>query len=226
MSDQFARVKAIVIRAGELSGEARAAYLSGACGQDPGLRAEVEALLAHALDTPSILATGGVGGQVPVELLQELEMGTAGLPGAIGPYTLLAVLGEGGMGTVYRAQQTQPIRRQVALKLIRRGLDTDRIVARFEAERQTLALMDHPHIARVLDAGASADGRPYVVMELVDGSPITRYCDDRQLDTRTRLALFLAVCQTACLCRKSSTSVSPRPFATRATRRQRPWRAM
>jgi len=195
MPDQFVRVKAIVIRARELSGEARSAYLTEACGQEPALRAEVEALLDHASDTPSILATGGVGRQIPAMLLEELGTETAALPSAIGPYTLLAVLGEGGMGTVYRAEQATPIQRQVALKLVRRGLDTDRIVARFEAERQALALMDHPHIARVIDAGVSPDGRPYFVMELVDGVPVTTFCEQHQIPLAGRLTLFLAICQ-------------------------------
>jgi tetratricopeptide (TPR) repeat protein len=99
------------------------------------------------------------------------------------------------MGTVYRAEQTHPIRREVALKLIRQGVDTAGVVARFEAERQTLAMMDHPHIAKVLDAGASAGGRPYVVLELVDGVPLLRYCDEHRLSTEGRLSLFLGVCQ-------------------------------
>jgi tetratricopeptide (TPR) repeat protein len=196
MSDDFARIKAIVLSAREREGPARAAYLDEACRERPDLRAEIDALLAHDPDTPSLLATGGLAQALTSEPAPAASASaTAPLPRAIGPYTPVAVLGEGGMGTVYRAEQTTPIRREVALKVIRRGLDTDRVVARFESERQALALMDHPHIARVLDAGTTADGRPYFVMELVDGVPITTFCESRQLVLADRLALFLAVCQ-------------------------------
>ncbi|MEI6245583.1 MAG: serine/threonine-protein kinase, partial [Acidobacteriota bacterium] len=115
-------------------------------------------------------------------------------PDQIGPYRLVKTLGEGGMGTVYLAEQTEPIRRTVALKLIKLGMDTREVVSRFEAERQALALMDHTNIASVLDAGATSDGRPYFVMEYAPGSPITEYCDAHRLDTRARLALFIQVC--------------------------------
>src|SRR5262249_58639099 len=105
----------------------------------------------------------------------------------LGPYRLLEQIGEGGMGLVFVAEQQQPVRRQVALKLIKPGLDTRAVVARFEAERQALALMDHPHIAKVLDGGETAGGRPYFVMELVRGVPITQFCDDNRLTPRQRL---------------------------------------
>jgi len=122
--------------------------------------------------------------------------GSADGPGTvIGPYKLLELIGEGGMGVVYLAEQTQPMRRKVALKIIKPGMDTKQVIARFEAERQALALMDHPNIARVLDAGTTASGRPYFVMELVKGRPITEYCDKHRLTTRQRLALFIDVCQ-------------------------------
>ena len=118
-------------------------------------------------------------------------------PGTVigGRYKLLEAIGEGGMGVVYRAQQVEPVRRLVAIKLIKEGMDTGLVLARFAAERQALALMDHPHIARVLDAGASATGRPYFVMELVQGVPITAYCDTNRLNTRARLELFVAACR-------------------------------
>src|SRR5205807_4080577 len=113
----------------------------------------------------------------------------------IGPYRLLQQLGEGGMGTVFMAEQARPVRRRVALKVINPGMDSRQVIARFEAERQTLALMDHVNIARVIDAGATESGRPYFVMELVHGVPITKYCDDNHLTPRERLELFVPVCQ-------------------------------
>jgi serine/threonine protein kinase/tetratricopeptide (TPR) repeat protein len=125
---------------------------------------------------------------------QGASAATEAAPTRVGPYTILERLGEGGMGVVFLARQDAPIARYVALKLLKRGLDTSRIVARFEAERRTLALMDHPHIARVLDAGASEDGRPYFVMELVRGERLTAWCDRERLDVRSRLRLFLDVC--------------------------------
>src|SRR5688572_20588906 len=113
----------------------------------------------------------------------------------IGPYKLLQPLGEGGMGAVWMAEQSDPIRRMVALKIIKSGMDSKEILARFEAERQALAMMDHPNIAKVLDAGSTDTGRPYFVMELVKGVPINQYCDKNHLPTKERLQLFMAVCQ-------------------------------
>ena len=113
----------------------------------------------------------------------------------IGPYKLMEQIGEGGMGLVFVAEQQQPVRRKVALKIIKPGMDSRDFIARFEAERQALALMDHPNIARVFDAGATQSGRPYFVMELVKGIPIVEYCDGQQLTTRERLDLFLSICQ-------------------------------
>src|SRR5262249_4675588 len=113
----------------------------------------------------------------------------------IGPYKLLQEIAEGGMGVVYLAEQARPVRRQVALKVLKPGLDTRQVLARFEAERQALALMDHPNIARIFDGGETASGRPYFIMELVQGVPITRFCDERRLTPRERLELFLPVCQ-------------------------------
>src|SRR5207342_3090075 len=112
----------------------------------------------------------------------------------IGPYKLLEQIGEGGMGVVYMADQQSPVRRRVALKIIKAGMDTGQVIARFEAERQALALMDHANIARVLDAGATISGRPYFVMELVRGIPITEYCDQNNLPVHERLELFVTVC--------------------------------
>ncbi len=165
----------------------RAAVLAAA---DPAVRERVERLLAAHAELGGFLgrdATTGyatAGGDDPA-------IGT--LVG--GRYKLLEVIGEGGMGTVYMAEQTEPVRRRVALKLVKPGMDSKAVLARFEAERQALALMDHPNIARVLDAGASADGRPFFVMELVKGTPITAFCDERKLTTQQRLELFVPVCQ-------------------------------
>jgi serine/threonine protein kinase len=116
-------------------------------------------------------------------------------PTRIGAYRIIRVLGQGGMGLVYEAEQLEPFRRTVALKVIRRGMDTREVLARFESERQSLAVMDHPNIARALDAGTTEDGLPFFVMELVDGQPITEYCDAHQLDLRRRQELFLGVCR-------------------------------
>src|SRR5262245_13545892 len=169
----------------------RAAYLNQACADDAPLRDRVEALLrahdrvGHMIDRPPDVAKQ-TGAFVP----------SREAPGAaIGLYKLIEQIGEGGMGTVWMAQQTEPVKRAVAVKLIKPGMDSKQVLARFEAERQALALMDHPNIARVLDAGATASGRPFVVMDLVKGVPITRYCDEHRLTPRQRLELFVPVCQ-------------------------------
>jgi serine/threonine protein kinase/tetratricopeptide (TPR) repeat protein len=167
----------------------RAAFLDRVCGRNPALRAEVEALLG---------AHGRAGGLL--DLLDKpgvtVEEPIAERPGSIiGPYKLLQQIGEGGMGVVFMAEQTEPVQRKVALKIIKPGMDSRQVIARFEAERQALALMDHPHIAKVFEAGMTKSGRPYFVMELVKGTPITRYCDEHQLTPRERLQLLLPVCQ-------------------------------
>jgi serine/threonine protein kinase/tetratricopeptide (TPR) repeat protein len=168
----------------------RAAYLQQACGGDAALRASIEALLRA-----DVGATGFME-PPPPDPAATVDAPTGERPGtAIGPYKLLQEIGEGGMGTVFMAEQQRPLRRRVALKIIRPGMDTRQVVARFEAERQALALMDHPNIARVLDGGETASGRPYFVMELVKGVPITRYCDEHRLTPRQRLELFVPICQ-------------------------------
>jgi serine/threonine protein kinase len=140
-------------------------------------------------------ATGFLDGPVP-EALGTVDESARERPGTvIGPYKLLEQIGEGGFGIVFIAEQQQPVRRKVALKVLKPGMDTRHVVARFEAERQALALMDHPHIALVFDGGETASGRPYFVMELVKGVPITRFCDDKHLPVRERLELFVSVCQ-------------------------------
>lgn len=170
--------------------QARDSYVAKACGQDVDLQKQVQRLLyAH--------FRGGSAIDAPDHLLgATLHKRTTELIGVeIGPYKLLQEIGEGGMGTVYMAEQSTPVQRRVALKIIKPGMDTRQVIARFEAERQALAMMDHPHIAKVLDAGSTDSGRPYFVMELVRGTPITQYCDERQLTLRQRLELFLPVCQ-------------------------------
>src|SRR5262249_10797602 len=152
---------------------------------------EVEELLGHHGQMGSFLQAETREQRVTLDLPPERE----GAGAVIGPYTLLAVIGEGGMGTGYLAQQHEPVQRKVALKLIKPGMDSRQVTARFEAERQALALMDHPNIAKVHDAGAAPDGRPYFVMELVKGVPITRYCDEHKLTPRQRLELFIPICQ-------------------------------
>jgi serine/threonine protein kinase/tetratricopeptide (TPR) repeat protein len=169
----------------------RSAYLDETCDGDTELRRLVERLLGAHPELGSFLEGDltGVGASMDVVLFASEGFGTL-----IGPYKLLQPIGEGGMGTVFLAEQTHPVSRKVALKLIKAGMDSRRVSARFEAERQALALMDHPNIARVLDAGATDSGRPYFVMELVTGVPITRYCDERRLTPRQRLELFIPVC--------------------------------
>ncbi|MEZ5317154.1 MAG: serine/threonine-protein kinase [Vicinamibacterales bacterium] len=187
-TDRYARLKDLVTRAREIPRDARAAFLDEACAGDAALRAEAEALLGHDVSL-DVLQTAAFGSATEAGDPAEAP------PDRVGPYEIRDVLGEGGMGVVYRAEQREPIRRDVALKLVRRGMDTARIVARFEQERQTLARMDHPHVARVIDAGATPEGRPFFVMDLVDGLPVTRYADTHGLDLPARLALFQAVCE-------------------------------
>jgi serine/threonine protein kinase/tetratricopeptide (TPR) repeat protein len=173
--------------------EARGAYLEQVCGQDRGLRDRLDALLLAYDQERSFLDEPPAGpGAEPTAEVPPLDEG----PGTvIGPYKLLEAIGEGGMGIVYMAEQTRPVRRKVALKIIKPGMDTRQVVARFEAERQALALMDHPNIARVLDAGSTEGGHPYFVKELVKGIPITDYCDRNRLAIEERLELFAQVGQ-------------------------------
>jgi serine/threonine protein kinase len=195
----------------------RAKFLDEACGDDLELRRRVEKLLeddeeaGHFLEPPSALVeavrgavedaakpTEGPGATAPYVTQSDPPQSrplTEGPGTWIGPYKLLQKIGEGGMGVVYMAEQETPVRRRVALKVIKPGMDTDAVIARFEAERQALAMMDHPNIAKVLDAGATVSGRPFFVMEIVPGLPITQYCDRNQLTPRERLELFVPVCQ-------------------------------
>src|SRR5262245_22321561 len=167
----------------------RAAYLKGACGADPALLANVQQLLAAHENDDDFLDRPPPNATVDEQPVTE-RPGTV-----IGPYKLKEQIGEGGMGLVFVAEQQEPVRRKVALKIIKPGMDSNQVVARFEAERQALAMMDHQNIAKVFDAGTTDTGRPYFVMELVHGVPITDYCDANKLTPRQRLELFVPVCQ-------------------------------
>jgi eukaryotic-like serine/threonine-protein kinase len=169
----------------------RAAYLDSVCGADRQLRAEIEELLKHDEQAGSFL---NVPPPEPVATVDSCHI-AKGAGMQVGPYKLLQQIGEGGMGFVYMAEQQEPVRRKVALKIIKPGMDSAQVIARFEAERQALAMMDHQNIARVFDAGTTDTGRPYFVMELVHGVPITTFCDERRLMLRQRLDLFIPVCQ-------------------------------
>jgi len=196
------RLREILAEAMAKPAAQRAAFLAEACAGDDRLRGEVESLLGGLEREEEFLAC-------PTRANADLP--ACGIPGldasavqsllaegpgsSIGRYKLHDLIGEGGFGSVFLARQEHPVRRDVALKVIKLGMDTKQVIARFEAERQALAMMDHPNIARVFDAGATDNGRPYFVMELVEGVPITHYCDDRKLSIRERLELFVQVCQ-------------------------------
>ncbi|MEX2317455.1 MAG: protein kinase [Pirellulales bacterium] len=173
------------------SPDARAEYLHQVCGADQNLFERVSTLLRGYEEQASFLESPPAGTAPP-----NIDRPITETPGTvIGPYKLLQQIGEGGMGVVFMAEQTEPIQRTVALKIIKPGMDTRQVIARFEAERQAVAMMDHPNIAKVLDAGTTESGRPYFVMELVKGVPITKYCDEKHLPLRERLELFVQVCQ-------------------------------
>ena len=171
----------------------RAAWVARACGADGPLAAEVAALLGAAGAAAGLPFAAPSLGDVATANAPSSAMTRAG--DRVGPYKLLEQIGEGGFGVVFMAEQERPVRRTVAVKVIKLGMDTKEVVARFEAERQALALMDHPNIARVLDAGATEAGRPYFVMEFVRGSPITDYCDKHHLTAAERAGLVAEVCR-------------------------------
>src|SRR5499426_1695989 len=198
------RLTELFERAVELPPEARGRFIE-TCSEDPAIRSELKSLLAAYEKRPNLLER--LAGKVMPAVLQTVENdfvkadetnpGPAGMsrPDRIGRYRILEEVGEGGMGIVYLAEQEVPLRRRVALKVIKLGMDTRQVIARFEAERQALAVMDHPNIAKVFDAGATDTGRPYFVMELVRGIKITEYCDENKLSTRERLDLVIRVCE-------------------------------
>ena len=178
---RYGRVRELFHRACELDAASRADYLDQACGDDAEIRRELESLFA--LERPDL-----------ADVLR-LDIGSrAPEVGRIGRYELLEMIGEGGFGTVYLAEQTEPVVRRVALKLIKAGMSTPKVLAGFESERQTLAVMDHPNIARLFDAGMTDDGRPYFVMELVRGEPVTTFCERERLSVARRLELFRIIC--------------------------------
>jgi serine/threonine protein kinase len=195
MSASRDREEEIFDVARELAAHERAAYLSERCGQDADLRQRIEGMLEADAVAGEFFKTHDAPS--PTVILADASPSSSieKAGDRIGRYKLLQQIGEGGMGLVYMAEQDQPVRRSVALKIIKLGMDTRQVVARFEAERQALAMMNHPHIAKVFDAGATDSGRPYFVMELVRGIPITEYCDKNCLPTRQRLDLFILVCQ-------------------------------
>jgi len=180
---EWEKIKSLFAAALERDGAQRAAFLDEACEQDVSLRNEIESLI-HAHDNDLLLKN-----PFDIRAFENAQLRS------IGPYQLLSKIGEGGMGQVWLAQQTAPIRRRVALKLIRWGMYDDVLLRRFQAERQSLAIMDHPSIAKVFDAGVTPEGQPYLVMEYVAGEPLTDYCDHKNLKIRDRLELFIKVCE-------------------------------
>jgi serine/threonine protein kinase/tetratricopeptide (TPR) repeat protein len=209
---RFEQIQAVFNQALKLRLAERPSFLSEACGSDLDLRRDVDALLAaHEdpvdLEPPAEQGSDSAQAEARQLLEQIREIGPTveippprriaeleTRPDRVGPYKILEQIGEGGMGTVYLAEQAEPIRRRVALKIIKLGMDTKQVIARFEIERQALAMMDHPNVAKVLDAGATSEGRPYFVMEHVQGERITDYCDRHRLTTKERLLLFMDVC--------------------------------
>ncbi len=175
--------------------EQRGSFLDAVCGNDSALRARLEARLAAHQAAGDPLTNPGATTSVGTAALEFSTAPDEAVGQTLGRYKLLEQIGEGGCGMVYVAEQKEPVRRKVALKVIKLGMDTKQVVARFEAERQALAMMDHPNIAKVLDAGTTDVGRPYFVMELVRGIKITDYCDQANLSTEERLDLFIKVCQ-------------------------------
>ncbi|HKB41837.1 MAG TPA: protein kinase [Gemmataceae bacterium] len=185
------QIESILAAAVELGSEAeRHQFVERVCAGDVNLRRRVDELIDNHFRAGNFLESLAPDFLATVEELAGARSGSV-----IGAYKLLEQIGEGGFGVVFLAEQQQPVRRKVALKVIKPGMDTRQVVARFEAERQALALMDHPNIAHILDGGETASGRPYFVMELVRGIPITRFCDENHLPVRERLELFVAVCQ-------------------------------
>jgi serine/threonine protein kinase/tetratricopeptide (TPR) repeat protein len=198
MAIDAARAKSLFLAASDLADPAeRAAFLDRECGDDAELRGRVEALLRANDAAPLPVAPQPTVDPENGQPEPEDDSDPTARVGALlaGKYKLIEEIGEGGMGSVFLAQQQEPVKRPVAVKVIKAGMDSRAVLARFEAERQALALMDHPNIAKVLDAGSTDGGRPFFVMELVKGTPITRYCDEHKLTPKQRLELLVPVCQ-------------------------------
>jgi eukaryotic-like serine/threonine-protein kinase len=193
MKPDIQREPALFQAAAQLTGSDRAAFLDNACGNDTALRQRLAALLAAHEQTEGVLAEPAPDVKATMKI-EFADVPDEAVGTTIGRYKLREKVGEGGCGVVYVAEQTEPVKRRVALKVIKLGMDTKQIVARFEAERQALAMMDHPNIAKVLDAGTTETGRPYFIMELVRGIKITDYCDQEKVPTRERLELFIQIC--------------------------------
>ena len=172
--------------------QAREEFLDQACVDDPALRQELDRLLKEHFESGEFILRENFEQSETRD--DDSNLGTE-VGQSVGPYRLMEQIGRGGMGVVYLADQREPVSRRVALKIIKPGMDTREVLHRFEAERRALALMDHPNIARVLDAGTTEQGRPFFVMELVRGIPITRFCDQKKLGNRKRLELFVDVCR-------------------------------
>lgn len=185
-------IEEIFLEALDLFGEEREEYLIASCGEDEGLLREINRLLECAERAEEFF---GEASTVMAHVARRRLLGIEKLGDRIGPYLLVERIGEGGFGVVWRGAQTHPLKREVAIKVIKAGMDTREVLARFEGEREALSRMNHPNIARVLDAGETESGRPYVVMELVVGEPMTKFCDAKQLLLRKRLELFLEVCR-------------------------------
>ncbi|MBM3964341.1 MAG: hypothetical protein FJ308_04640 [Planctomycetes bacterium] len=173
--------------------KARESFLNQRCGTDTKLRQRIDRLLRAAatddafLETPVLENTSAI---YEPRSASQISVGDS-----IGPYTLVGTLGEGGMGTVFRADQKSPIHRHVAIKVINPGMDSEQVLARFDTERQAISMVNHPNIAQAFEVGTTDQGRPYFVMEMVDGVPISRYCDEHKLSVRERLMLFIPVCE-------------------------------
>jgi len=193
--ERYARVREIFLAACEQSAGARARFIAAQCGTDEDLARAVNELLAHRAESSRFLEAPALGPQFDAEQFAQPPTDDLAPGAAIGPYRIVAKRGEGGFGEVYEAQQERPVRRRVALKLLKAGMDSRQVLARFAAESQALASMDHPFVAKVFDAGLAESGRPFIAMELVDGAPITSFCAANRLDLRARLALFGRVCE-------------------------------
>ncbi len=195
--ERWEQIRDLLEKALELAPEQRSAYLDGACSSDPALRKEVEDLLADSADVPSSFLQSSAMAEMIGAEIEGIASVAALEPGQefAQRFRLIRKLGEGGMGQVWLAEQTLPMRRQVALKMIKAGMYDEAVVQRFQSERQSLAIMEHPAIAKVFDAGTTPQGQPYFVMEYVPGLPITEYCDQNKLTIRDRLELFIETCE-------------------------------